>query len=418
MQASRVSSRVASPPRRATVTALPPRVCIVGGGFGGLYTALSLVRRSRHHGQVCTITLIEPRDRFLFTPLMYELLSDELKPWEIAPSYGELLHQTGVKHLQTRVQRWHLDHRTVHLETGDRLEYDYLVVATGSQEPPLSLPGWREHSYRFRTLADVARLEDRLANLEASDRAQIRVAVVGGGPSGVELACKVSDRLGTRGVVRLLERGDRILKPFAPRLRRTALRALARRRVQLQYHTEVSAITADTLTYRTSDRAPETQPVDLVIWAAGTQPTPWLGTEPGGETLPKAVQATLQLPSYPEVLVVGDQAQMPWQRDRPAPRTAQAAYQAAEVVAHNLVALMQGRSLKSFRYLHLGDMMTLGKGNALVSSFGLVFSGAIAGLVRQVVYLQRLPTLHHRWQVLTHRVRTALGSLMGFLFKG
>lgn len=414
------------PPPMSTApvsTPAAPRVCVVGGGFGGLYTALYLHGKCRRRRQPCEIALVEPSDRFTFTPLLYEVLTDELQPWEIAPSYASLLTGTPIHHWQTAAQGWDLQGRTVTLANGEALPYDYLVIATGSQQRPVPVPGVADHAYRFRTWADAAALEERLGSLEARAQDPIRITVVGGGPSGVEVACKLADRLGQRGQVQLVERGDRILKPFSPRMQRVATRALVKRRVQLRFETGVQAIVpgdpsssfgaampttiaAAAITLDTP-AGTVTQPMDLVVWAAGTRPTPWLGDEaavPQTDQGQCATRDSLQLPGHPEVFVVGDQAAMTWRRDRPAPQTAQSAYQAAATVAHNLLAMMQGKSPKVFRYLHLGDMMTLGDRDALVSSFGLLIHGRFAALVRQVVYLQRLPTWSHRLKVTRHRL--------------
>jgi NADH:ubiquinone reductase (non-electrogenic) len=186
---------------------------------------------------------------------------------------------------------------------------------------------------------------------------------------------------------------------------------LVKRQVQLRFETGVQAIAADAITLETS-AGTVTQPMDLVVWAAGTRPTPWLGDDtvvPQTDQGQRPTRDSLQLPGHPAVFVVGDQAAMTWRRDRPAPQTAQAAYQAAATVAHNLLAVMRGKSPKAFRYLHLGDMMTLGDRDALVSSFGLLIHGRFAALVRQVVYLQRLPTWSHRLKVARYRL-TQVGT--------
>jgi NADH:ubiquinone reductase (non-electrogenic) len=392
-------------------TSAVPRVCVIGGGFGGLYTALYLHKKCQRRRQPCEIALVEPSDRFTFTPLLYEVLTDELKPWEIAPSYASLLAGTTIHHWQTAAQSWDLQARTVTLANGEVLPYDYLVIATGSQQRPVPVPGVLDHTYRFRTWADAAALEERLGELETGPQDPLRITVVGGGPSGVEVACKLADRLGQRGQVQLVERGDRVLKPFSARMQRVATRALVKRRVQLRFETGVQAIAADAITLETS-AGTVTQPMDLVVWAAGTRPTPWLGDDtvvPQTDQGQRPTRDSLQLPGHPEVFVVGDQAAMTWRRDRPAPQTAQAAYQAAATVAHNLLAVMRGKSPKAFRYLHLGDMMTLGDRDALVSSFGLLIHGRFAALVRQVVYLQRLPTWSHRLKVARYRL-TQVGT--------
>ncbi|MBE7381586.1 MAG: FAD-dependent oxidoreductase [Leptolyngbya sp. SIO1E4] len=388
-------------------TAFPPQVCVVGGGFGGLYTALYLHQRCRRARHPCHITLIEPRDHFVFTPLLYELLTDELKPWEIVPRYATLLQGTTIRHLQTAAKHLELSARRVELVSGERVSYDYLVVATGSRDRSLPIPGWAEYTYGFRTLADVERLSARLANLLAAASHPINMAIVGGGPNGVELACKLADCLGSQGTLHLIERGSVILKPFPARVQRAAVRSLAQRRVALHLETEVTAIEPNRLHIATT-MGGDTLAADVVIGVAGTQPRAWLAAstsvncDHNGAIMPRS---TLQIPQHPEVFVVGDQAIVMGQGDRPAPQTAQAAYQGADTVAHNLLALMQRRPLKSFHYTHLGDMMTLGQQDALVDSAGIVLKGRVASILRQVAYVYRLPPGgNHRWRVARYRL--------------
>jgi len=394
-------------PSRLTSTVMPPHVCIVGGSFGGLYTALYLDQRCRRANQECLITLLDPGDRFTFTPLLYEVLTDEVKPWEIAPTYASLLHHTRIQHRAIAADSVDLHHRRVKLESGETLAYDYLVMATGSRDRPLPLPGWGDYTLRFRTYPDAERLSQRLADLTLQGIDPIHVAIVGGGPSGVELACKLADILGRRGHITLLERGDRILKPYTDRMRRAASRSLARRKVHLRLQTEVSAVEPDQIWVQ-SETGRESLPAHIVLGVAGTKVRPWLGETDAvdftaGGTV--RVRSTLQVPRYPEVFVVGDQAEMPWQPDQPAPSTAQAAYQSASTAAKNLLALMQQRSPKSFRYTHLGDMMTLGYRDALLATAGLVIHGKIAGFIRQAAYTYRLPPGgHHRWRVVHFRL--------------
>ncbi len=379
-----------------------PHVCILGGGFGGLYTALALAKRGRRRVR---ITLVEPKAEFLFTPLLYETLTGELYPWEIAPPYATLLQGTAIDHRVTTAEKIDPDRRQVTLASGETLTYDALVVALGSRDRTPPIPGLGDHSLRFRTLADALALDRHLHPLETSSTDPIPLTIVGGGPSGVELACKVADRLGPRAQVQLVERGDRLLKPFSPRERRIALGALGKRRISIHLHTSISALGPDWVTLDGPEGS-RTQPTKGVIWVAGSEPVPWPGVEPlnptpSGQYPPLA---SLQVADYPEVFILGDQAAMGWRQQRPAPRTAQAAYQAGPTVAHNILALLGGRRPRPFRYFHMGDMMTLGRGNALVSSFGLVWGGPLAALTRQIVYLQRLPTWGHRGRVLRSRL--------------
>ncbi|MBD2120009.1 NAD(P)/FAD-dependent oxidoreductase [Trichocoleus sp. FACHB-262] len=387
----------------------PVQICILGGGFGGLYTALYLQRTLGSQLKNYQITLVEPKDHFLFTPLLYELVTGELQAWEIAPTYRQLLAHNKIEFCQEAVSSIDLTARYVYLCNGDSLTYDYLVLAVGGETCLGSIPGAVEHAAPFRSLADAVHLRERLRFLEASRQHHIRVTVVGGGPNGVELACKLADRLKTRGQVRLIERGDRILKTFSAASRAAAYKALRQRGIQVELNTGIEALAANhiTLAHQEQTRTIET---DLVLWTAGTQTLDWVRSLPCQQntqgqllTLP-----TLQLVEHPEVFALGDLAAIQDAGKQLVPATAQAAYQQASCAARNLRAVITEKPLLSFRYLHLGEMLTLGTNAAVVCSFGLTLQGAIACVIRHWIYLQRMPTLHHRLRVMGHWLASGL----------
>ncbi len=392
------------------------KICILGGGFGGLYCALALHQRSRRSPHPIHITLVEPRDRFNFTPLLYELLTQELAPWAIAPAYRELLKHTAVDLRQDWAEHIDLAQQRVTLRHGEFLTYDYLVVALGSQMRPPATPGSQTHSLPFNTLQDAEQLERRLNDLEQLPH--VRVVVAGAGPSGVELACKLSDRLGGRGQVTLVDRRGEILRSYPERIQRAAARALAKRGVEVYLNAAIEAVDASGLTFGYEGQTRHCS-ANITLWTVGTVPHAWLGTDLKPTAFGQCqVLPTLQLPDYKNVFVLGDMAAMPAPgrgsqggrepieneypfRNR-APTTAQAAYQAGPAVASNVLALIANRSLKSFRYNHLGDMLTLGQGEAVVCGFGLCITGRLGGWSRRWAYWLRLPTPAHRWRVLKH----------------
>jgi demethylphylloquinone reductase len=389
----------------------PIRICILGGGFGGLYTALYLSRFSWVRSGQCQVILVEQNDRFLFTPLLYELITGELQRWEIAPSYQKLLAGTKIDFCQQQIADVDLQIRQVVLNDGAKLNYDYLVLSVGMQNRWTEIPGVRTHGLTFRTLNDVERLDAKLQILEASDRQYLRLVVIGGGPSGVESACKLADRIGNRGEVALIERGEQILKTMPPGAQSAALRSLRSRNVFISYLTDVSAVEANSITM-VRDRQTITQPVDLVLWTAGTQIRDLIDRldcykSEEGKLL---THPTLQLIDYPEVLALGDIAEIR-NGGKPIPTTAQVAYQQASRAAKNLKAIAHRKRSRHFRYLHLGDMLTLGKGSAVVSSFFLNLEGQLAAIIRQLVYIQRLPTSRHRLQVFKHWLSKILNRI-------
>ncbi|MEL7331859.1 MAG: FAD-dependent oxidoreductase, partial [Cyanobacteria bacterium J06560_2] len=241
-----------------------PNICIVGGGFGGLYTALYL--QKYRHLKNSHITLIEPNDQFVFFPMMYELITDELKQWELFPTYSSLLAGTNVRWQQSHAEKVDLQRQSVTTSSGEVMKYDYLVLATGAKNRQLDIPGLEQHTLTFRSFHDALMLQARLGDLVRSQTFQaqsdpsdtiepIPIAVVGGGASGVELACKVADYLGNRGEITLIDRGSSLLPAFPNGIRQQAKRALAKRRVNILLETGVSAIEADTVTLQRSEES-------------------------------------------------------------------------------------------------------------------------------------------------------------------
>lgn len=379
----------------------PTHICILGGGFGGLYTALSLSRYYIYQVVKPQITLVDKTDHFLFTPLLYELITKELDTWEIAPTFEKLLANTCIKFVKGIIQEVDLTKRQIVLHNGI-LNYDRLVLALGASTPIDGVPCAAD-VIPFRTLAHVKLLLARLRELESSNLPKIRVAIVGAGPNGIELACKLADRLKNRGDILLVDRGEKILKGFSIASQRAAAKALALRNVQLNLKTNINSIGIDHITL-VCDTQVNKLKVDLVLWTVGTKSLgrmPYLTRHLNSDGK-LFTRTTLQLIDHPEVFALGDIALVQDKKCCLVPATAQAASQQAKLVARNLKASLSGKPLHAFRYLHLGEMLTLGKGSALVTSFGITLTGKLASFIRQWVYLFRLPTFNHRLQVARH----------------
>jgi NADH dehydrogenase len=378
----------------------PTRICILGGGFGGLYTALRLSQLPWEKPQRPEIILVDQNDRFLFTPLLYELLTGELQTWEIAPPYEELLVNTGVRFTQAAVDGINVEERQVQLHDGPEFAYDRLVLAMGGETPLDMAPGVTEYGLGFRTIADAYRLEERLRILEESDKEKIRVAIVGAGYSGVELACKLAERLGDRGRLRLIEMSDMILRTSTDFNRDAAHKALNDRSVWIDLETSVASIEPDKISLLYKAQV-DTIPVDLVLWTVGTRVAPVvralsLKQSQRGQL---TVTSTLQAIEHPEIFALGDLADCRDAEGQQVPNTAQAAFQQADYTAWNIWASLTGRPLLPFRYQHLGEMMTLGTDNATFTGLGIKLDGPLAYLTRRLAYLYRMPTLDHKLKV-------------------
>jgi NADH dehydrogenase len=280
------------------------------------------------------------------------------------------------------------------------LGYDRLVLAMGGETPLDQVLGATEYALPFRTVADAHALLERLRQLEAAQPDKIRVAIIGGGYSGVELACKLAERLGERGRIRIIELGDKILRQSPDFNRQAAAAALEERSVWVDLETQVEAITPDSLTLIYKGKV-DTIPVDLVLWTVGTRVAEVIRQLPLEQNArgQLVVNSTLQIPTHPEIFALGDLAQCQDTAGQGIPATAQAAFQQADYVGWNVWASLNDRPLLPFRYQNLGEMMTLGTDNATLAGLGLQLHGVPAHVVRRLIYLWRMPTLEHQLKV-------------------
>ena len=376
------------------------RICIVGGGFGGLYTALRLSEFPWTYEQKPEITLIDKSDRFLFSPLLYELITEEMQSWEIAPPFAELLANTGITFQQGSVRDIDIEGKQVTLEDDTTIAYDRLVLSTGGATPVDTVPGAREHALTFRSLDDAYRLQEKIRLLEEADSDKIRVAIVGGGYTGVELACKLADRLGEKGRIRIIDRGNQILKDSTDFNRKTAIEALEKNHIWQDLETDVERVEADSISLVYKGQV-DTIPVDIVLWTVGYRVSELIKKLPleQNERGLLEIEPTLLVKGRDDIFALGDAADSYDSDGKPLPANAQVAFQQSDYCAWNLWALATNRPLLSFRYQALGEIMTLGTDNATINGLGLKIDGPMAYITRRLVYLYRLPTLKHQLTV-------------------
>ncbi|RZC94419.1 hypothetical protein C5167_026150 [Papaver somniferum] len=448
-----------------------PRVCILGAGFGGLYTALRLESLVWPDDKKPQVLLIDQSDRFVFKPMLYELLSGEVDKWEIAPRFTDLLATSSVQFCQDRVKLLrpsdHLGMNSstspnsggiVHLESGLHIEYDWLVLALGAEAKLDLVPGAMDFAIPFSTLEDACKVDDKLKELERKKfgtDSPVRVAIVGCGYAGVELAATVSERLQDKGIVQAINVETTICPSAPPGNREAALKVLSSRNVQLLLGYYVSCIRKEEknealeklleITGDSSDAAKqpnseqlivELQPaerslksqileVDLVLWTVGSKPlVPPLdsGNRPLMFPINGRGQAetdeTLRVKGHPRIFAIGDSAALRDSAGRILPATAQVAFQQADFAGWNLWAAINNRPLLPFRFRNLGEMLTLGSSDAAISpSFidGLTLDGPIGHTARKIAYLLRLPTDEHRVKVgISWLAKSAIDSIVSF----
>ena len=364
---------------------------MVGGGFAGLSTLQAF---SRVHPRP-PLVLIEPRSRFVFVPLLYELLSGELQGWEVAPDYGQLLQGRGISHIQDSVCSVNLEDHVVTTAGGHQLPYSQLVLATGAVPDDFGIPGVREHALRFHALDDLPPLHARLRDLRNRPSGTSTLVIVGAGPTGVELACKLVDLLEGAARVHLVEQGEQILARSRAFNREQAERALQKRDITVHLKTRVLNVVPNAVRWSGVDGEME-QPHDGLIWTAGSRPNiPDLlpSVAPHHKRLP--VDGSLRLLGQPDVLVLGDiasqhsidEGQSPW------PLSAQVAIQQGQAAARSLQARRDGNTPDPFVFQDLGEMLSLGIGDATLTGMGVTLAGPLAFNLRRLAYLTRMPGL-------------------------
>ncbi len=383
---------------------------IIGGGFGGLFTALDLAGTG-------DVTLISDESHFLFTPMLYEYFSGEVEEWHIAPNHKELLDE-NVKFVRDEVSNIDLDARLVTLKTRrDNLSYDVLVLAVGGVTNYAGVPGAAEFSIPFRKIANADRL--RLRMVEALDHVPpdlppqdtqraLTFAVVGAGASGIELSTKMADllrdafkRRALRGEPRVLviEMGDKILPGMGSEIREHVEEALHDSHVEVHTLTRVVKVTENSLTFEHNGVETEIETA-AVAWAGGVRVSPLVENLQVEKTKRGLilVNPTLQVPSHPNVFAIGDIAFFPDATPTLA-GTAQLALQEAGLLARNIRAFKSGEELQTKHFEELGEAVSLGTERAAVLVGGKAFAGPLARQARFALYTSRLPTWHHRLRV-------------------
>lgn len=390
--------------------ALKAKVLIIGGGFGGLFTALDLAGDA-------SVTLLSAEERFTFRPLLYEYLSGEVEEWHIAPTYQELIDER-INFVKGQATDLDLSARRVILADGQEpIEYDTLVIAVGGLTNFAGVPGAADYALPFRSIDDADRLRQRMVDaldrvppgLAPQDvRSALTFVVVGGGASGVELSTKMADllndaipRRALKGEARILvvELGERLVPGMGADIREHVEHAMRLSRVEVHTLTKVVGVGPESVTLEHEGTQSEI-PAAAVVWVGGVRVNPLienLQVEKTRGGLLK-VTPTLQIPGHEKVFALGDNAHFE-EADAPLAGTAQLANQQSVLVAQNVRALLAGEKLQTKHFEEIGEALSLGTERAAVLTGGKAFAGPLARQARFALYTSRLPTWQHRLRV-------------------
>ena len=370
-----------------------PHIVIIGGGFAGLDAARVLARAP------VRVTLVDRQNHHVFQPLLYQVATAGLSPGDIAsPIRWILRKQQNLRVLLASVERIDAAARRLHLDGGDMLEYDALIVASGVTHSYFGHGEWPPRAPGLKTLDDALEIRRRvLLAFERAEREPDRVrqaklltfVLVGGGPTGVELAGALAEiaRQALRSEfdnidpekarILLIEAGPSILPTFPEKLRASARRSLERLGVQVLEGRAVTEI-EDGAVHLGDERIP----AGTILWAAGVQASP-LGSCFGSD-LDRAgrirVNPDLSVPGHPEVFIAGDLALFTHQTGKPLPGVAQAAKQLGKHAARNVLRRLRGEATETFRYVDPGNLATIGRNSAIADFGWLRLSGYPAWL--------------------------------------
>ncbi|MEP6763895.1 MAG: NAD(P)/FAD-dependent oxidoreductase [Gemmatimonadaceae bacterium] len=414
LNTSAAPAPVALPAIPLNASAALPHVVIIGGGFGGLAAARELRKAA------VRITLIDRNNHHVFQPLLYQVATAGLAPSDITvPIRWRLRNQKNAEVILGEVMQIDPEKRAVHFNGAPfEVTYDFLIVASGARHGYFAHPEWEINAPGLKTMADAGEIRKRFLlafeHAESAPDAETRKAnqtfvVIGGGPTGVELAGAMSEiaRGGLwkefrqsdprKAHVILIEAGPRLLPAFPADLAAVAKRDLEKLGVEVRLGTPVTDVQSDAVMIGT-----ERIPSRTIVWAAGNVAS-FLGAQVGG-TVDRAgrvkVASDLSIPAHPEIFVIGDLAYIERADGRPVPAVAPTANQTGAHAAKMILSTIAGRPHTVFKYFNKGDLATIGR-NRAIAAFGKVhLSGHLTWFLWLFVHLLYLVGFRNRISVL------------------
>lgn len=389
------------------------KVVIIGGGFGGLWAAKALANKP------VDVTLIDRKNHHVFQPLLYQVATAVLSPGEIAQPIRRILHKyKNIEVILGEVVGFDKEDCEVTLGGDLRVSYDYLIIAAGARHAYFGHDDWETQAPGLKTIEDALEIRRRvLLAFELAERdayltgvqKQLNFVVVGGGPTGVEMAGAIAgiarqalaadfSAIDTRKAsVMLFEGSDRVLGTFARDLSESAKTQLESTGVEVHLNSFVTDI--DSGRVKVGEDWIE---CDVVVWATGVAASP-LGKALGIET-DKAgrvfVEPDLSVPGYKNIFVIGDMASLKQENGEPVPGVSPAAMQMGRLAVNNILRDLKSESRQNFRYIDKGTMATIGRSRAIADVQGWHFTGFIAWLMWLFLHVVFLIGFRNRIYVL------------------
>jgi NADH:ubiquinone reductase (H+-translocating) len=365
---------------------IKPKIVILGGGFGGLTAARALTK-------IADVTVVDRHNFQTFLPLLYQVSTAGLAADHVAYPIRGALRKTGAKFRMASPISIDHKNKQVKLDSSEVLDFDHLIIALGSTTADFGIPGVSEFALGMKTVhealtirAEVMRRFEDLCRFE--DDTRFSISVVGGGPTGVEMAGAMAELV--RGPlksdqataaahidVRLIEAGDRLLPPFSPSLSARTKKDLEKLGVKVLLNTSVKELEHRKIILKDGTSLAS----EITIWAAGVKGSPamtQLNLPTVGNRI--SVDQTLQVKNYPNIWALGDIAGAVGKNGKPLPMVAAVAIQQGKFIAKQMQRIAKGKPLQEFSYLDKGSMATIGRNKAVVEVKGIKLAGTIAWL--------------------------------------
>ena len=381
------------------------RIVIIGGGFGGVYTAKHL---ARHASKNLEIILISERNYFLFTPLLHEVATGSLSPTSVTEPLREIFRKGEVKIKISRVSEINKDDGFVMLGS-EQNKFDYLVIATGAKINDFGLPGVLENTIGLKSLEDAIEIRKKVIEIYERELTEVvnrkekllNLVIIGGGPTGVELAAELDDfvseiendykkskKSGLRTKIYLINSADELLVQFPKSLRDEARRVLEKKRIGILNNFYVNKVEKGKI----FNREGEEIRADLIVWTAGVMPN----TKNGQRVL---TNEKLQVLGYEKIFAMGDMGNIS-KLTNPLPMLAQVAVAEAPVVANNILALINKKPLQDFDFESKGLLVSLGKFKAVGQISGITITGFLAWFIWRTIYLFKFNSWKKRFRIM------------------
>jgi NADH dehydrogenase len=377
-----------------------PHVVIIGGGFAGVAAALAL----KKHLRSCPvrITLIDKNSHHLFTPALYEVATSQEPQKNIAFPFSKIFKR-HITFMQGEVEKIHPEKNILQIKDGEKVSYDYLILAAGSQPAYMRIPGLEEHSIALKTLNDAIEIKERIKSGYCENgkcNKKLNVIIGGGGFTGTELAAEIltyKNRLAKQNhldqnclTITVIQGSDKLLKEFDSHVSNLAKQRLSDTNVQLAFGGHIKEVT-DKEVLTTNGNA---YPYDLLIWTGGVEANS-LATKSGFAVNRRGqipVGRTLQVEGLPNIFVAGDIAEfVDSKTQKPVPTVAQVAEEEGHIAGTNVIHAIRKMPLEFYHFRHFGYVVPI-KGYFAVAElpYGIHFHGFLGWIVQQVVLLRYL----------------------------